>query len=169
MPTINGTEFSDNLLGTNVQDFIFAKGGNDFVQGLSGDDHLSGGSDNDTLLGGIGNDTLDGGSGNDRLQGTTGGIINGEKDRLVGRGGADQFVLGDSSNIFYRGLDSFATIRDFNRSDGDKVILRGSASDYKVQVVNGGDMTIRLASDNNLIAVLEQPQNFSLGVDVIFV
>jgi Ca2+-binding RTX toxin-like protein len=167
--SITGTEGNDFLLGTNGPDSIFGKGGNDTLLGLSGDDLMSGGLGNDTLLGGVGNDTLDGGAGNDRLQGTTGAIINGEKDRLVGRGGADQFVLGDSSNVFYRGFDSFATIQDFNHNDGDKLILKGKASDYKVQVVNGVDVTIRTASDNNLIAVLENPRNFALSVDAKFV
>jgi Ca2+-binding RTX toxin-like protein len=170
MATINGNDFGNNLTGTFERDSIFGKGGNDVLKGLAGDDNLSGGLGDDTLFGGAGNDTLDGGAGNDVLQGTDGGINNGERDRLVGRsGGADQFVLGDNSRVFYRGFDSFATIRDFSQSDGDKLILRGIASDYRVQVVNGVDITIRLASDNNLIAVLENPQNFSLNSSVKFV
>ncbi|MEG4215114.1 hypothetical protein QUA27_07915 [Microcoleus sp. Pol14C6] len=168
--SITGTEGNDFLLGTSGPESIFAKGGNDTLSGLNGDDNLSGGLGNDTLLGGRGNDILDGGPGNDFLQGTTGEVINGEKDRLVGRdGGADRFILGDSSGVFYRGFDSFATIRDFNHFDGDKIVLKGKASDYKLQTVNAVDMTIRSASDNNLIAVLENPKNFSLGVDVTFV
>lgn len=167
---IFGTEGSDSLVGTSGPESIFGRGGNDTLLGQNGDDNLNGGLGNDTLLGGRGNDILDGGPGNDFLQGTTGEVINGEKDRLVGRdGGADRFILGNSSGVFYRGFDSFATIRDFNRNDGDKIILNGQASDYKIQQVNGVDRTIRLASNNNLIAVLENPQNFSLGVDVTFV
>jgi Ca2+-binding RTX toxin-like protein len=169
MEPINGTRFDDNLVGTLAQDTILAKDGNDFVQGLNGDDLLAGGAGNDTLLGGAGNDTLDGGTGNDILQGTSSAINNGEKDRLVGRVGSDQFVLGNSFTAFYRGSDSFATIQDFRHSDGDKLILHGQASDYKVQVVNSVDVTIRLASNNNLIAILENPQNFSLGADAKFV
>ncbi|MBD1869005.1 hypothetical protein H6F95_17220 [Cyanobacteria bacterium FACHB-471] len=169
MAFIRGTEANDSLRGTLAQDTILGRGGNDILIGLDDDDVLSGGSGNDTLFGENNNDFLSGGPGNDWLQGTRGGSISGEKDRLVGGDGADQFVLSTQFNIFYRGSNSFATIRDFNRSEGDKVILKGRASDYKLQQVNGSDVTIRLASNNDLIGILENSQNFSLSTDIKFV
>ncbi|WP_442944319.1 M10 family metallopeptidase C-terminal domain-containing protein, partial [Nostoc sp.] len=82
----------------NSADIINAQGGNDFIDGLSGNDLLRGGCGNDTLIGGSGNDTL------------------------VGGRGADSFVYNTDAAFALTavGVDAIA---DFNRSQGDKIIL----------------------------------------------
>ncbi|WP_448267006.1 beta strand repeat-containing protein [Nostoc sp. DSM 114159] len=79
-------------------DVINGQGGNDIINGLSGNDILRGGTGNDTLIGGAGNDILVGGAGADRFLYNTSAAFNG-------------------SAI---GVD---TISDFNRSQGDKILL----------------------------------------------
>ncbi|MBG1269835.1 calcium-binding protein [Nostoc sp. WHI] len=123
----------------NVSVFLGGRGGSDILLGGSGNDVLFGGSEGDVLTGGAGNDRLNGDSGNDRLdagQGNDtlfgGGNFNsGEIDILTGGrafGGVqsvDTFSLNDS----YRQA-GHAIITDFSVVDGDKINLRGSASDY---------------------------------------
>ncbi|BAU64524.1 peroxidase family protein [Stanieria sp. NIES-3757] len=50
-------------------------------------------------------------------------------DTLSGGAGGDTFVLGDSLGAFYSG-SGYATITDFSFSQGDKIQVFGSASDY---------------------------------------
>lgn len=94
---------------------------------------------NDDLKGTDGNDTLWTGLGNDILTGAgaDGGV--GEIDQLIGGGGKDTFVLGNSSQIFYSdgnastpGLTDYAIILDFNAKK-DQIQLKGSAADYTLK------------------------------------
>ncbi|MEH2246141.1 hypothetical protein [Nostoc sp.] len=82
----------------NSNDVINAQGGNDFIDGNSGNDLLRGGCGNDILIGGSGNDTL------------------------VGGAGADSFFYNTDAAFALTavGVDAIA---DFNRSQGDKIIL----------------------------------------------
>ncbi|MBN4001341.1 calcium-binding protein [Nostoc sp. LPT] len=169
MADINGTQFDDNLVGTNASESISGLGGNDTLTGLNGNDRLFAGPGNDRLVGGNGNDQLDAGAGNDVLIGGVPNPVNGEQDNLIGRTGSDQFVLGTNLSVFYRGNDSFAIIRDFDRNEGDKVVLKGSASDYRATIGNFGADTFLRTTDNNLIARLEGVTNFSFSLDTIFV
>jgi serralysin len=65
MPTINGTNKDDNLLGTPQNDVLNGGPGNDILSGGDGNDILNGDDGNDTLIGGKGQDSLNGGEGND--------------------------------------------------------------------------------------------------------
>ncbi len=65
MPTINGTDKDDNLVGTLQDDVLKGGAGNDMLSGGDGNDVLEGGDGNDTLNGGKGQDSLNGGEGND--------------------------------------------------------------------------------------------------------
>ncbi len=108
------------------------------IRGTAGKDTLIGGALNDTLTGGKGSDSLDGGAGDDTLIGIDPndanlGLL--EIDTLTGGTGNDLFVLGDASGVFYNGGDrtiqntgDYAFITDFGT--GDKIQLRGQASDY---------------------------------------
>ncbi len=108
------------------------------IRGTAGKDTLIGGALNDTLTGGKGSDSLDGGAGDDTLIGIDPndanlGLL--EIDTLTGGTGNDLFVLGDASGVFYNGGDrtiqntgDYALITDFGT--GDKIQLRGQASDY---------------------------------------
>ncbi|MEM9059270.1 MAG: hypothetical protein AAGD13_02305 [Pseudomonadota bacterium] len=67
VPTILGTELSENINGTAIGELILGLGGNDAINGDDGNDTINGGPGNDNLNGAGGADTLDGGPGNDRF------------------------------------------------------------------------------------------------------
>ncbi|MEH2084199.1 MAG: calcium-binding protein [Nostoc sp.] len=118
------------LDGRDGADILLGGSGNDVLSGGLGNDNLNGGAGNDRLDGDLGNDTLFGGAGNDTLLGS-GGFNSKEIDVLTGgvlfQGvqSVDTFSLRDS----YRQA-GHAIITDFSLTDGDKLNLRGLASDY---------------------------------------
>ncbi|MES2904479.1 MAG: S8 family serine peptidase [Pseudomonadota bacterium] len=91
-----------------------------------------------TIYGTSGSDTIVGSAGDDVIfgvmaSGTATG--RGTVDTLRGNGGNDLFILGDSRGVFYddgkarsAGSADYAKILDF--SAGDRIQLRGTASDY---------------------------------------
>ncbi|WP_019506863.1 calcium-binding protein [Pleurocapsa sp. PCC 7319] len=181
MSTIEGTLFDDNLVGTATDNSIFGYEGDDTLSGLDGDDLLDGWTGNDELLGDFGNDILLGYTGNDSLLGGTGNdllageagddLLNGygqtelEYDTLSGGVGADIFVLGDMSGVYYAEL-GFATISDFEWIEGDKIQVFGSASDYSLSEFDGG---MDIYYQNDLIGYVENTTDVLLESDFIFV
>ena len=149
----------DILIGGDEHDILYGEFGRDVLDGGNGNDYLDGGDDNDYFYGGAGSDYLFGGAGNDTLLGFNygdGGI--GQFDTLVGGSGADQFYLG-SEHYGYNYLgDGYAVIADFNRYEGDKLIMKGSTS-YSGGSGNYGVGTAALDTgiylNGNLIAVLQ--------------
>ncbi|HLP88021.1 MAG TPA: SBBP repeat-containing protein [Nostocaceae cyanobacterium] len=145
--TLNGGSGSDTLIGGLGNDTLNGNDGNDTLMGDAGADTLNGGNGADRLFGGADNDTLTGGSGNDALNGDAGNDVLtgvnlatfgvGEIDTLNGGIGADTFVLGIATGIFYndgnngnRGLGDYARIVDFNLGQGDRVQLSNGLSYY---------------------------------------
>jgi Ca2+-binding RTX toxin-like protein len=139
---------NDILMGGNETDTVVGNDGNDVLYGGSGDDILVGGNGNDTvygddghdvLVGDMGHDTLAGFNGNDRLNGYGGGTVAGDIqfDQLFGGEGADTFVLGDMNKVYYDELgfgDGYAVIKDFNYLEGDKIEVKGAATNYFLEV-----------------------------------
>jgi Ca2+-binding RTX toxin-like protein len=92
------------------------------------DDNLTGTSSNDSLYGGLGNDTLSG------TNFANAGA--GEVDWLIGGGGGDTFVLGNTTTAFYNdnipgstGSNDYAILVDYNPTQ-DIIQLHGSATQY---------------------------------------
>ena len=116
---------NDTILGGYNYDYIDGGSENDSLYGLGG---------NDTVVGGFGNDSLYGGEGIDYLNGYGNTISSiAQNDTLWGGTGADKFVLGTAAGVFYRdagSIEGYATIRDFSRSEGDKIQVKGSISQY---------------------------------------
>ncbi|MEM9005604.1 MAG: matrixin family metalloprotease, partial [Cyanobacteria bacterium P01_F01_bin.86] len=162
--TLKGTNRDETILGLRGNDTLRGVNGNDRLEGGAGRDRLEGGTGNDKLFGGQGRDQLFGGNGNDLLRGNKGTGKN-EKDVLRGGGGADTFVLGDKSNVFYNdrkantlGASDYALIQDFNRGQGDVIRLKGKASNYRIgnsPVENGKAIFLKTRGQDELIAVVQ--------------
>ena len=82
---VEGSEFSDEILGDGNSNALIGGAGDDFLDGRSGDDTLEGSEGNDTLLGYLGNDSYiySRGDGHDVYSETVGGPIGGAADRIV--------------------------------------------------------------------------------------
>ena len=114
------------VIGANIErltlldDAMYGNGnaGNNVLTGNNFRNVLSGLAGNDTLYGRGGNDFLSGGNGNDKLVGGAG------SDVLWGLAGADTFVFASRSDL---GVTSSTAdlIKDFDRSDGDRIDLSG--------------------------------------------
>ena len=137
----------DFLDGGNGNDFVQGNAGNDTVYGAAGDDTVRGGKDNDMVFGGSGSDEVFGDLGDDTVSGVwpdspTPGVGT-DIDTLTGGGGADVFVLGTESQVYYdssiaadNGERDYALITDFE-AGSDRVQLNGTAADYLLQATSG--------------------------------
>ncbi|MGL4500710.1 MAG: calcium-binding protein, partial [Planktothrix sp.] len=141
---LNGGTGNDSLSGDAGNDSLTGDAGDDLLNGDAGDDLLNGGAGNDQLNGDAGNDLLNGDAGSDSLKGGNGddtliGVDSttfgtGEIDVLTGDKNIDRFVLGDSSQAYYKdtGSGDYALISDF-KLNNDIIQLYGSASNYRLQ------------------------------------
>lgn len=109
IPTLNGGDGNDLLIGSNMADLIvgtdghdtlIGSGGNDTLIGGAGNDQLTGGSDSDGLSGGSGNDTLIGGTGEDTAFGGSG------RDVIQDEVGADTIFGGEGADTVDGGADT---------------------------------------------------------------
>ncbi|MBD2302223.1 Calx-beta domain-containing protein [Nostoc sp. FACHB-190] len=169
----NGTgTFSTGGTVQGVEQFDFQGGaGNDNINvSASSYAELRGGGGDDTLVGGTGNDVLYGEAGNDTIIGVNANSPNpgiGQRDNLSGGTGSDLFILGDVANIYYddrntstNGSNDYAIITDFNPLE-DKIQLKGSASDYRLETAIRVGTSTNIFVDkpgdepDELIAVLE--------------
>lgn len=155
---------------------------NDQIEGSLGNDALSGNAGDDFLKGNRGNDFLAGGDGSDRLNGVYDAnsfvLANfpglGEVDTLMGGAGADTFVLGDRSAVFYIGQQDTdaAIITDFNPAEGDILELFGSANNYALVFEDTDNIAVNIyykkpLGGTDLIAVLNGVSDFSLNANYI--
>lgn len=175
-----GGDGIDNLIGGAGNDSLYGGTGGDILFGDEitigsgtpvGNDYLSGEDGNDLLYGGRGNDTLIGGAGNDFFSGY--GNSTGEVDRYTGGTGADTFSLGYNgsyTNIDYLG-SGYAIITDFKWSEGDKIRVGGSISDYTLQKTSnfsgGAALDTLIYRNSDLIAVVQDTTNVYASLDFI--
>ncbi|WP_084227145.1 choice-of-anchor I family protein [Nostoc sp. KVJ20] len=165
---VNALAGSDRVIGTNGSELINGGAGNDYLDGKGSIDVLLGGDGNDTILGGLGSDALSGGNGDDRLIGWGGGTN--EIDLLNGEQGADTYVLGDVTSVFYAnsGNSDYAYILNFQAND--QIQLKGVANNYSLGSVRS-DVGIFTNNGAELIAVVENGlnRNTNLATDTRFV
>ncbi|MBL1203429.1 MAG: hypothetical protein FWK04_31260 [Nostoc sp. GBBB01] len=171
---VNAQGGSDRVIGTNGSELINGGAGNDYLDGKGGTDVLLGDGGNDTILGGLGKDIVFGGDGNDRLIGWGGGSD--EIDLLNGDQGADTYVLGDPTSVFYAnsGKSDYAEI--LNLQTSDRIELKGIANNYSlgsassVSIIQSA-VSIFTNNGTELIAVVETGlnQNTNLATDNRFV
>ncbi|MDZ8077875.1 MAG: putative Ig domain-containing protein [Nostoc sp. DcaGUA01] len=171
---VNAQGGSDRVIGTNGIELINGGAGNDYLDGKGGADVLLGDGGNDTILGGLGKDIVSGGDGNDRVIGWGGGTN--EIDILNGDQGADTYVLGDNTSVFYAssGKSDYADI--LNLQTSDRIELKGVANNYSLgsaSVVSIIKSAVGIFASNGteLIAVVETGlnQNTNLATDTRFV
>ena len=97
----------------------------------------------------------------------------GEIDTLIGRGGADNFILGDSTKTYYNdgnpnnsGLSDYALITDFSIAQQDVISLYGSSTDYLLGASPQGlpsGTAIFDSQGNELIAIIQGDSSLELG------
>ncbi|GGZ25677.1 cadherin-like domain-containing protein [Asticcacaulis endophyticus] len=128
--TFIGGAGSDGIFGGTGNDTVFGEDGDDYILGNDGDDVLYGQVGVDSIYGGNGNDILVGGDQTDYLRGEAGNDVllgEGGNDMLLGGGGVDYLTGGTGADNFYLqpGINAYSTISDFNRAEGDKIVLSG--------------------------------------------
>jgi Ca2+-binding RTX toxin-like protein len=119
---IEGTDYSDTLIGDANGNHIWGRSGADVISGGNGDDELEGGAGNDTIYGEAGNDTtLNGDDGDDTING---GIGN---DTLLGGNGND-VLYGDDGDDYLEG------------GAGNDTLVGGAGNDtYAILTTSGAD------------------------------
>jgi serralysin len=159
---LRGDEGSDRLAGGAEFDDINGNMGNDTASGGLGGDWVVGGRDNDKLdgdegddivYGNLGADWCDGGEGNDIVRGGQ------ENDVLLGQGGNDwmsgdrgddTITGGTGADIFHSfgdaGLDQ---VTDFNRAEGDRVLLDAGTTYTASQ--SGADVLITMGGGGRVV------------------
>jgi len=181
--TIDGQTVLDEVRFAGIERFnINGTSKNDQLAGSLGSDALSGNAGDDSLVGNRGNDFLSGGDGSDRLNGVYDSnnlvLANfpglGEVDTLTGGAGADTFVLGSRSAVFYIGQQDTdaAIITDFNPAEGDILELFGSANNYALVFEDTDNIAVNIyykkpLGGTDLIAVLNGVSDFSLNGNYI--
>ncbi len=151
-----GSNGDDNFTFNNTTDSLYGNGGNDTLNSGAFNDYLDGGSGNDSLFGGDGNDTIYGGA---------------DKDTLYGGLGADKFR-------FYFQSEGIDIIKDFQRSEGDKIEIvkssfgANSLNQFSYNSSNGALFFDASSSDNvgavRLATIENKPSGFSVQQDIIF-
>ncbi len=183
---LTGNHRNQTFKALNGNDIVRAAGGNDRLKGGSGNDSLYGESGNDKLWGETGNDKLWGGKGSDTLFGHGGrdrliGVDpatknpgRNERDVLTGGGGRDLFVLGDRTTVYYDdgrnntiGHSDYALIKDFSAGSGDKIQLKGRASDYRIGsapkgTAGGRGIFLQTTGEDELIAIVKSNTGLAL-------
>jgi Ca2+-binding RTX toxin-like protein len=179
----NGTgsvSTTDNQVNfTNIERLNLKTGSsNDTLNGTANNDTLVAGDGNDSLLGNAGSDSLDGGAGNDTLVGANPNNTNpglAEIDTLAGGTGSDLFILGDASWLAYDdrnsstdGTGDYATITNFNSTEGDLIQLQGPKSNYLLEI-SGSDTRLSLdksgSEPDELVAIIEGVTNLNLDAN----
>lgn len=163
-----GYSGNDYLAGDLNADALNGGSGSDTLYGEEGNDYLDAGYwfdsywDYNYLNGGSGSDTLYSGAGNDILLGSNSTAYNsGEYDVLIGGGGYDTFVLGQSWGNSYQGY-GHATISDFNTWE-DQIQINWGSSGIEVRSWENfaGDVwsDTTIYSNGDLIGVVQDNTN----------
>ena len=160
---LRGGDGADLISGGAGFDDMNGNAGADTLRGGAGDDWVAGGKDNDLLYGGAGGDVVYGNLGDDTCVGDTGNdlirggqnndVLKGDEgdDWLSGDKGDDTITGGTGADTFHSWGDAgIDRVTDFNRAQGDKVLLDlGSAytvsqvgSDTVIDIVGGAQMIL---------------------------
>jgi Ca2+-binding RTX toxin-like protein len=180
-----GNDLGNYILGNALGNIINANDGNDIVNGRGGDDYIHGGLGNDTLYGDTGNDYLNGSTGNDLFYGNDGNdtLVGGDgNDYFYGHAGNDVLIGGNGNDTLYGGADAdrfrfelqsdgIDIIKDFNRTEGDKIeITQLSFGATSLNQFSYNSTTGALFFGTTQLAILEnKPAGFSVQTDLVLV
>lgn len=152
---VDGSSFSDILLGDDDANRLTGRDGDDSLSGREGDDDLFGGRGDDDLSGGKDDDTLYGGDGADRLNGSSG-----EDTASYGTAVAGVTAdLGDTSaNDGEAEGDDYDSIENLTGSSQDDVLrgddganrLTGGGGDDDIAGGDGDDRLVGQAGNDEL-------------------
>ena len=161
---LRGEEGDDYLVGGAAFDDMHGNMGNDTLYGGQGDDWVVGGKDNDLLYGELGADLVHGSMGNDTLYAGDGAdILRGGQDNDILYGDAgDDWLSGDRGDDTVwggGGADSFHIwgasdldrVMDFNRAEGDRVLVSEGATYSFAQA--GADVLITVSGGAQMVLV----------------
>lgn len=161
---VRGEGGDDRISGGSGFDDINGNQGNDTASGGLGDDWVVGGRDNDLLFGEAGNDIVYGNLGNDTVVGGDAAdwVRGGQGDDSVSGGAGDDLIFGDRGNDTISGgagADEFRSfgeagidrLVDFNRAEGDRVVL-DSGTSYSVAQA-GADVVVSMSGGGQVILV----------------
>lgn len=161
---LRGEEGDDYLVGGAAFDDMHGNMGADTLYGGQGDDWVVGGKDNDLLHGELGADLVYGNMGNDTLHAGDGAdVLRGGQDNDIMYGGAgDDWLSGDRGDDAIwggGGADSFHIwgagdldkIMDFNRAEGDRVLVSEGGTYSFAQV--GADVVIEISGGAQMVLV----------------
>lgn len=166
---IRGGAAFDDVHGNMGADTVYGGLDHDWVVGGKGDDVLFGEDGNDLVLGNIGADTCDGGNGDDTIRGgQDNDVVRGGAgaDYVSGDRGSDTVTGGPGADLFHSfgeaGLDR---VLDFNRAEGDRVLL-DPGTQYTVSQV-GADTVIRMVGGGEMVLVGVQMSSLTSGWIVV--
>jgi Ca2+-binding RTX toxin-like protein len=178
---LTGTGGADVQVGSDEDDWIYGGLGNDQPYGGAGTDGVFGGEGNDILVlgaghdagwGGVGNDYIYAGTGNDFLFGGAGyDVLLGEAgdDWLDGAGaqGTVDYLFGGigADNFMVHNLPGANVIQDFNRAEGDRILLLDTGFNSLADVLThtsdyGSFSVITIDGDTNIWVIGQTSATF---------
>ena len=125
--TINGSIYSDYLIGYSGNDVIYGNNGNDVLDGGAGNDVLDGGAGADTMIGGVGDDTF---------------YVNSSGDIIVENAGAGKDSV--VTSLYLCSISSLGNIENLTYSGNSDASIDGNSlanilrSGYGSDTLNGG-------------------------------
>jgi len=143
---VNGNRGGDSASGGAGGDWVAGGKDNDLLHGESGDDIVYGNLGNDTCYGDVDNDVVRGGKDDDIVDG------GGGNDWLSGDMGDDTVTGGTGADVFHTfGAANLDRVTDFNRAEGDRVMLDPGTVYTLAQV--GSDTVISMDGGGQMILV----------------
>lgn len=161
---LRGEDGNDYLTGGAAFDDMHGNMGADTLYGGQGDDWVVGGKDSDLLYGELGADLVYGNMANDTLYAGDGAdVLRGGQDNdiMYGEAGNDWLSGDRGADTIWGGLgaDSFHTwsaadldrVMDFNRAEGDRVLVSEGATYSFAQV--GADVVVNISGGAQMVLV----------------
>ena len=170
LPSIQGTDDGELLVGDDNDNTIEGKSGDDTVNGLGGDDLLLGNNGNDVINGGAGDDVIEGGFGNDTIDGGPGNdtvrIPRPQSNISLTQQKDSSYLVEDLSDVSL-GTDSLVNVErvifsdgfielDISQpstnllgTDGDDTII-GTDADETIDALGGNDVVAGGLGDDKI-------------------